>query len=174
MIIEAYEENPEIIRDTRFTFENIDNIVVKENGTEIIDKRKCVKWVISMGKFFAKISVDPNLILPIPQDDKVTTMDNNPSISINPGYPDTYGKFANLLSQKGIPLKSDVELPFGLVTVKISKKATKIVEGPIPASVFALPEGYTMEDQAEKMFKDIKEMLEKMITEAPPKIRVDD
>ena len=131
---------------------------VKKDGVEVILNRRCDKRIISMGKLNAKSSVDPDLAPPIPQGGKVAMLHDIPFSTI-PNYADTFGKFFDLVSQKGIPLKSTVEMPVGMLTLKTSKEAIEIVEGAIPASVFALPNGYAMEDEGKEQLEKITEQI---------------
>jgi hypothetical protein len=163
MITRYQEELPEedIISLRRF-LGDMSNVTVERSGVVKVLGRACEEWVIELGNFIAKVSVDPNLVPPVPQDGKVAMLNNISSASIKPGYADTFGKFNDLVAQKGIPLKSYTAIPMGpLVTVRTSKEATKIVEGPIPASMFMLPEGYTIEDMGKKWIETVTAEIKK-------------
>ena len=145
------------------------NIIVKEDGMEIINKRKCVRYTISMGNFLITISFDPNLVQPIIQDYKVKMLHditdltdpgrykNNytlaeTTVSENEINQNTFRKIDELLSH--IPLKKIMKFNLALSS---SLTATKVVEGPIPATVFALPDGYVLEDGGKKLLEQFHE-----------------
>jgi hypothetical protein len=58
---------------------------------------------------------------------------------------------------KGFPLKTEWTVTSGLITVKARREATKIEEGPLPASVFDLPKGYKTIDYRKKTLEELME-----------------
>jgi hypothetical protein len=166
MIDQAQNETPENFKnfDAKKLFGDISKTSQKKDGVETILNRNCDKWAISMGKFTAKVSVDPNLVSPLPVGGKAAMLDNMTprSVSTGSGFANSVGKFLEMVSKKGVPLKSNMVMPVGPITAKTSKEALKVVEGPIPSSVFALPSGYAMEDAGKKMLESIKEQIEAM------------
>jgi hypothetical protein len=133
---------------------------VEKTGEAKILNRMCEEWIVEVANFVAKISVDPSLTPPIPQDGKVAMLNNISTSSTRPGYTETLGKFYDLVGQKGIPLKSYTTIPIGPITIRTSKEATKIVERAIPASVFALPDGYAMEDTGKQWIETFTKQIE--------------
>jgi hypothetical protein len=59
-------------------------------------------------------------------------------------------------------LKTCINFSFGSDTLKIEQVATKIVQGPIPLSIFELPEGYTIEDKGAKKLEELRSRLANM------------
>ncbi|MCL1908050.1 MAG: hypothetical protein FWG12_01630 [Holophagaceae bacterium] len=164
MITQAQRGNPEnssnMEEAMKKVFGDTSKQNVKNTGTEVVVNRRCDKWTISLGKFTAKISVDPGIVPSIPQDGKVSLLEYLAPRSLGiPGFADTVVKFFELTSQKGIPLKSDIVMPIGPITAKIYKEATEVVEGAIPASVFELPKGYKEIDRGKTMLEDLAEKL---------------
>jgi len=160
MLTQAAKETGDSVKIEGFG--DMSKTTVKNDGVEVILNKKCDKRIISMGKLKAKSSVDPTLAPPVPQGGKVAVLRDIP-FSMMPNYADTFGNFFDLVSQKGIPLKSAVEMPIGTqvgtLTLKTSIEATEIVEGAIPDSVFALPNGYAMEDEGKKEIEKITEQI---------------
>ena len=159
IVAQAHKESPDLFADLREEIGNTSKITEKKDGVEAILNRKCDKWIISMGKYNAKISVDPDLAPPIPQVGKVAMLNDFAPYSTMQGYSDTIGKMNVLVAKYGIPLKSNVVMPLGSRTLTTSKEAIKIVEGTIPASVFALPDGYALEDGGKKIIDQATEMI---------------
>jgi len=156
--------SPEKKKKTIVTFSLGENDIVKAQqvGTETIAGRACVKWEVIIGKkkLFAA-STAPTLEMPISKAD-LEKIDKfvDPMMLIlrlSSGSSKFEVEFAKI---KGFPLKTEFQISSGLITVTFRQEATKIEEGPIPASVFDLPKGYKTVDAGkemlEKMMKDMK------------------
>ncbi|MDR2561240.1 MAG: DUF4412 domain-containing protein [Holophagales bacterium] len=155
--------NPEKKRRVIATFGFGDNDTVKAQqvGTETIAGRACAKWEITAGKkkLYAA-SAAPALEMPIPKADIEKNMFGDPMMlifALSGASSKLETEFAKI---KGFPLKTELQMAQGLITVRIRQEATKIEEGPIPASIFDLPKGYKIEDAGkemlEKLMKDMK------------------
>jgi len=135
---------------------------VKKVGTERIAGRNCEKWDITLGKFSCKVSADPSLVPPANPDalEKVKKLKGS-ALLTNPMMGKTFGKFFDAMQNiKGVQLKSDVVTSIGPITTRESREATAVEQGPIPASLFELP-NYRQEDVGKKMVADLEKGLKK-------------
>jgi hypothetical protein len=66
-----------------------------------------------------------------------------------------------MMKIKGVPLKQDTEVSLGFATVKTTLVATKVEQGALPASLFALPKGYATEDIGKKTLDQMKKQPKK-------------
>jgi len=133
------------------------DLKAEQIGTETVAGMACVKWEITAGKkkIFTASSA-PALEMPIPKADLEKDMFGDPMMLIF-GMSGASSKIeAEFAKIKGFPLKTELKITSGLITVTFRQEATKIEEGPIPASIFDLPKGYKIKDAG-------KEMLEKMM-----------
>jgi len=131
-------------------------------GTETVAGRICNKWKITIGKNNTyAASVDPALELPISKADQERgnkLMDAN--IVIMAGFVPTLGKLQEERAKiLGFPLKVNSQMKLGPFTLTVKQEATKIEEGPIPASVFYLPKDYKTEDVGKKMLEEMEEKM---------------
>ena len=62
--------------------------------------------------------------------------------------------YEELSKIKGIALKNHMKTG-GMLSMDSTQEATKVVEGPIPAGTFKLPEGYKMEDMGKKLRQEL-------------------
>ena len=127
---------------------------VAKTGAEKILGRKCEKRKATFGGISIEESIDPTLIPPIIQnkDEFNSLLSYLSKVML---------KFSDELRKPegGTPLKFRIIIPVGPKILKVEQVATKVVQGPIPASVFELPKGYAMEDVGEKKLKKLKEAL---------------
>ncbi|MDR2697383.1 MAG: hypothetical protein LBB40_02785 [Holophagales bacterium] len=128
---------------------------VKKTGAEKVLKRKCDKWKASLGNIISlEVSLDPTLIPPEPQNIEVDRVLTN-----------ALSKVTMRLSEKarnpdgGTTLKRQAKVLIWSKVLKLEEEATRVVQGPIPASVFELPKGYTMEDEGKKKLEKLIETL---------------
>jgi hypothetical protein len=131
-------------------FGDPDNFKVEDLGTETVAGRTCKKHRITVGKMVMETSNDPTLKPPMPEVSYAKMLKAQGALSAAAG---PSGKiFARLYSEmskiKGIALKTHMT---GFMGMDSSTEAVSVKEGAIPASVFALPEGYQMEDLGKKM-----------------------
>jgi hypothetical protein len=145
------------------------NAAVKttELGTEKVAGRTCKQWKIAVGKSVAKLSVDPSLALPMSkkaaeEGAKLANALLVASTASMPGMGDTLAKLQKeSMKIKGVQLKQDTEMSLGFATVKTTLVATKVEQGSLSASLFALPRNYTMEDIGKKTLEDMKRQSKK-------------
>jgi len=132
-------------------------------GTEKVAGRTCNKWKITIGKSVFNISADPALEMPLPKGDAEKASKLKEALSMSmPGMGDTLVKLEQEMSKiKGVPLKTDMQMSMGPVTIRTLEEATKIEEGPIPASVFDLPKGYKTEDIGKKTLEQLQKSAKK-------------
>jgi hypothetical protein len=132
---------------------------VAKGGSKVVAGRNCAQWTISYGKMVYKISADPSLEPPIPPDAyaKASKLKDSVAMIAVPGLGDGLAKIADEIAKiKGVHLETENTVPMGPVTSVVTSKATKIEEGPIPASVFELPKAYKREDLGKKMLAEMK------------------
>ena len=135
---------------------------VKRGGAEVVAGRTCNKWNVSIGKtIVSNFSVDPTLELPIPQTGEAIQLQNAMMMMI-PGIGSALAKFAEENAKiKGVRLRTEMVMKMGPITIRATREAVKIEEGPIPASVFELPKGYKVEEPMKKEMEELKKKLEK-------------
>jgi hypothetical protein len=137
------------------------SLSVVKGGNEVVAGRACTEWTISYGKMVNKFSAAPSLELPIPPDTlaKANSLKDAAMMMLGmvmPGFGEAFTKISDEVAKiNGVHLKIENAMPVGPMTIKNSLKATKIEEGPIPASVFELPKGYKEEDKGKQMLEDI-------------------
>jgi hypothetical protein len=132
---------------------------VAKGGNKVVAGRNCTQWTISYGKMVNKISADPKLEAPIPPDAyaKASKLKDAVAMMAIPGLGDAFSKIIDETAKiKGIHLETQNTVPMGPVTSTSTSKATKIEEGPIPASVFEIPKAYKREDLGKKMLAELK------------------
>lgn len=123
---------------------------VEETGSEVVAGRKCKKYKITVGKLQFESSNDPTLLPPVPAASFAKMMKAKGALSAAMG---PMGKsmarlYEEMSKIKGIALKTRMS---GFMGMNVATEATKVVEGPIPASVFALPAGYKTEDTGKQL-----------------------
>jgi len=110
-------------------------------------------WRIAVGKVTMDLSVDPSLRTPGPEEaypgmvmkSRVAQMAK--AGPMGAFYQRLYGEMGKV---QGIALKTHLTGP---LSVNVATEATRIEFGPIPATLFALPEGYQVEDLGERIRK---------------------
>jgi hypothetical protein len=133
-----------------------------ELGTEKVAGRTCKQWKITVGKSVSKLGADPSLELPMSkkameEGAKLANALLVASTASVPGMGDSMAKLTKeMMKIKGVPLKQDTDMSLGFATVKTILVATKIEQGSLPASLFALPKGYAVEDIGKKTLEDLK------------------
>lgn len=130
------------------------NCKVEEVGTEVVAGRKCKKYKITVGKLLFESSNDPALVPPVPAASyaKMIKAQGALSAAMGPMGKSMAKLYEEMSKIKGLALKTHMS---GFMGMKVATEATKVTEGPIPASVFALPTGYKTEDMG-KQLKDPK------------------
>lgn len=126
-----------------------DNFTVDEVGKDTVADRKCRVYKITVGKLEMELANDPSLTLPI-SPDAYARFGRLRGLSMGGGmgagaYKRLYEEMSKL---KGVPLRTRTTFP---IIGQLTSEAIEVKEGAIPASVFALPEGYKVEDTGAKL-----------------------
>lgn len=125
------------------------NFAVEQVGTETVAGRKCTKYHMVLMKMDMTLSTDPNLKMPMNPANfaRFTKFTNLLRYAASPAGAKMAAEMAKI---KGFTLKSVTQVP---MLGEMTSEAIEVKEGPVPASVFALPEGYTQEDTGKKMLE---------------------
>jgi len=123
-----------------------DTFSVDPIGKDTVAGRKCTVTRILVGKLEMEVASDPTLQIPTSpeawaQYAKVRGLASGGMASFKRLYEE-------LSKLKGVPLRTKSRFP---IVGEITAEAIEVKEGPIAASVFALPEGYKVEDTGKKM-----------------------
>lgn len=120
---------------------------VDQVGSETVAGRKCTKYHMVIMKMDMVLSADPNLKIPMNPANfaRFTKFTNLMRFATSPAAAKMAAEMAKI---KGFTLKSITQVP---MIGQMTNEATEVKEGSIPASVFALPEGYKMEDTGKKL-----------------------
>jgi len=126
--------------------------IIKKIGTERVLGRKCERWRISYDKMSMETSFDPTLIRPEPQDIETAKLIREYLTPSTSSLDKALGKlFDEVFKLNKSPLRTRLTIKFlGQKPFKQQQDVTKIIYGPIPASVFELPEGYAVNDEGKK------------------------
>lgn len=126
------------------------DISVEDEGKETVAGRTCRKWKFtSGGKLMHETSNDPSLKIPVPAGAYQRAVRMQRLVgAVGPAAAKMAKLGAELAKVQGVPLKWKMVVP---VIGEIGAEATEVKEGAIPASAFALPEGYKVEDTGKKM-----------------------
>lgn len=127
-----------------------DAFSVNELGPDTVAGRKCKKYRLVVAKLDQELSLDPSLKIPMNPANyakfaKFRGLTQGAGGPVGGAYKRLYEEMAKL---KGVPLRTSMKMP---MLGEITSEATSVKEGPIPASVFALPAGYALEDVGKKM-----------------------
>ncbi len=131
-------------------FGDPDNFKVEELGTETVAGRTCKKYRITVGKLVFESSNDASLKLPVPEASYAKMIKARAAMFAQAGpSAKIFGRLYQEMSKiKGIALKTRMT---GMMGTDTLSEAESVKEGAIPASAFALPEGYAQEDLGKKM-----------------------
>lgn len=126
------------------------DISVEDEGKEPVAGRTCRKWkFLSGGKVMWETSNDASLKLPVPVAAYQRAVRLQRIIgAVGPAAAQMAKLGAEMAKLQGTPLKWKTTMP---MVGEMGAEATEVKEGPIPASAFALPEGYKKEDAGKKM-----------------------
>jgi Domain of unknown function (DUF4412) len=128
------------------------NFSVEEQGAETVAGRKCKRYHLVLMKMDMVISNDPTLKIPMNPANfaKFTKFSNLTRFAASPAGARMAEEMAKI---KGLTLKSRMVVP---IVGEMIQEATEVKEGPIPASVFALPEGYALMDKGKEMLEQAR------------------
>ncbi|MBI3130967.1 MAG: DUF4412 domain-containing protein [Acidobacteria bacterium] len=125
------------------------NFSVDQVGSETVASRKCTKYHMVIMKMDMVLSTDPTLKIPMNPANfaRFTKFTNLMKFAASPAAAKMAAEMAKI---KGFTLKSVTQVP---MLGQITSEATEVKEGPIAPTVFALPEGYKMEDTGKKLLE---------------------
>ena len=131
-------------------FGDPNDVKVTRMANEKIAGRDCQAWQITVGKLSMELAADPTLKPPIAETNYAKLMKMRAAQGAQPGPMGATFKrlYEEMAKVKGIPLRTHMS---GMMGMDVSTLATRIETGPIPASTFALPAGYAVEDLGKKM-----------------------
>jgi hypothetical protein len=134
---------------------------VKNAGIERVADRSCEKWAITLKNYSYSVSADPSLALPVPPDAlERSRRQRGAALLANPKLGKVLGKFFDAANGvKGVQLRTEAVVPIGPITVRMLREATEVAVGPLPASVFELPKGYSVEDAGKKRLAELEKDL---------------
>lgn len=126
------------------------DVSVEDEGREVVAGRTCRKWKFtSNGKTLHETSNDPSLRIPISPAAYARALKMQRVIGAMGPAAAQMAKLGLELSKiQGVPLKTRMTMP---MIGEVGSEATEVKEGPIPATAFALPEGYKLEDTGKKL-----------------------
>ena len=132
------------------------NFSVDELGKDTVAGRKCNAYKMVVAKLEMEMSLDHSLKIPTNPAHMLRFAKFQGLIQGGGGpaagsYKRLYEEMAKL---KGVTLKTKTKIPF--VGGEAISEAIKVEEGAIPASAFALPQGYVMEDVGKKMVEQAR------------------
>jgi hypothetical protein len=148
---EANQQMPEGMAGMmNMMFGDPDNFKVEELGPDTVAGRACKKYRITVGKLVFESSNDLSLKMPVPDASYAKMIKARGAMFAQAGpSAKVFGRLYQEMSKiKGIALKTHMS---GLMGTDATSEAESVKEGAIPASAFALPEGYAMEDLGKKM-----------------------
>ena len=130
-------------------FGDPNNFKVTEEGKDTVAGRSCNKYKIMVGKIVMELSNDPSLKMPMAEASYQNMLKmRGAAMAAMPSGKSFARLYEEMAKIKGLTLKSHMS---GMMGMDIQTEATAVKEGPIDASVFALPSGYQMEDLGAKM-----------------------
>ena len=135
--------------------------IVNKTGKDVVVGKACDKWNITLGEMKYSASACPGLTSPVPLEakKKAVALGGGTMLTM---LGDPFMKLLNEMEKiEGLHLKSEMLVPLGPMTVRVSREAMEIIEGSIPASVFELPKGYKEVDAGKKMLEDMEKQLAK-------------
>jgi hypothetical protein len=128
-------------------------IKVEKLGDDTVAGRACKKYKLTLGKMVQELSMDPTLKPPTNPAAFAKAMKLKGNM-----FPGAAGasmkKMTEELSKlQGMSLKTHMT---GFMGMDSLMEATEVKTTPIPATVFALPDGYKTEDVGKKLLKDLQ------------------
>jgi hypothetical protein len=135
-------------------FGDPNDVKVEKGGQETVAGRACTAWTIRVGKLAMAISADPTLKVPMPDASYMKMVQTRAAQFAKAGpmgasFKRLYEEMAKI---KGIPLKTHMT---GMMGMDVATEATKVETGPLPASLFTLPD-YKVEDMGKKLRQEMK------------------
>ena len=123
---------------------------VTRGGAETVAGRSCQDWDIKVGNLTMALATDPTLKPPMPEAAYIRMVQSRAAQFAKAGpmgaiYKRLYEEMAKI---KGVPLKTHMS---GMMGMDVTSEAVKVETGPVPATLFVLPEGYKVEDAGKKL-----------------------
>jgi len=136
-------------------FGDPNDVKVEKRGQDKVAGRTCDAWFIKVGKLTMELSVDPTLKPPFPDSANARMLRTQAAAFAKAGPAGASFKriYEEMAKVKGLPLKTHMT---GLLGMDALSEATQVEQGPIPASTFALPAGYKLEDVGKKLRAEAK------------------
>lgn len=138
-----------------------DAFSVDELGKDTVAGRKCNAYRMVVAKLEMEMSLDPSLKMPVHPTHMARFAKFQGLLqggAMGPGAGSFKKLYEEMSKLKGVTLKTVMKLPF---VGETRSEATKVDESAIPASVFALPLGYTVEDTGKKMLEQAQKAARK-------------
>jgi len=129
-------------------------VLVEDQGKEVVVGRTCRKWHITLGKMVIDMSNDATLKPPVPAGGYARSLRlKNLMGAFGPAAMSMKKLGEEMAKIQGMALKTRTVMP---MVGEMTTEATEVKEGPIPESVFALPADYKVEDAGAKMAKSYR------------------
>jgi len=137
-------------------FGDPNDVKVEKGDKETVAGHECQDWKITVGKLNMMLAVDPALKMPVPDASYARMIKARATQFAKAGPMGAVWKrlYEEMSKIKGVPLKTHMT---GMMGMDVSSEATRIDTSAIPASTFALPDGYTTKDAG----KELREQLAK-------------
>jgi len=131
-------------------FGDPNDVKVEKGDKETVAGRVCQDWQIKVGKLSMTLAVDPSLKMPVPDAAYAKMIQARATQFANAGPMGAVWKrlYEEMSKIKGVPLKTHMS---GMMGMDVTSEATKVETGPVPASLFVLPETYKVEDAGKKL-----------------------
>jgi len=130
---------------SKMMFGDASRVSVQKEGADTVLGRPCQKVRITIGKLVEDLSLDPTLQFPIRDYAKAMSMMSQAPGPMGTAFKHLYEEIGKL---HGVPLRTHVK---GFMGLDITTEATAVSTSAIPASVWALPSGYTVVEGGKEM-----------------------
>ena len=128
-------------------------IKVEKVGEETVADRACKKYKLTLGKMVQELSLDPTLKNPVNPAAFAKFSKLRGNMLAGPSAAGMKKMIEELSKLQGIALRTHMT---GFMGTESMMEATEVKTTPIPATVFALPNGYKTEDTGKKLLKDLE------------------
>jgi hypothetical protein len=129
------------------------NVKVEKLGEDTVAGRACKKYKLTLGKMTQDLSLDPSLKIPVNPAAFAKFTKLRGYLTPGPGAANMKKMTEEMSKLQGVALKTRMT---GFMGMDSTQEATEVKTTTIPASVFALPEGYKTEDVGKKTLKDLQ------------------
>lgn len=132
---------------------NPGDIKVEKLGDDTVAGRACKKYKLTIGKMVQELSLDPTLKPPVNAAAYAKFMKLKGNLFAGPAGASMKKMTEELSKLQGLALKTHMT---GFMGTDSQTEATEVKTTAIPASTFALPDGYKTEDVGKKLLKDLQ------------------